>query len=231
MENKLEVKEDLKESEKTKIDKKKTLKILRIIGDVFLWVAIFIIGSMYVVQEIDKSNGYKTSYLGYRNSVITSESMAYANGENTYLTEDMHRIDKFDVILTKDYRSYEEIQLYDVLTYYSPENGLICHRVIKLYEQDGQKYIITRGDSNAVDDSPITFSDVRGKVINVTPKAGHFVRFIQSPYFLVAFCFSAFFIFLGVYIYDRDKDKKLAKSVTETKEDTKDIQEQGKDNE
>ena len=138
--------------------------------------------------------------------------MEIANPENDYLDETMKRIKKNDVITTQNI-SYENIKLYDVITYVS-SNGLICHRVIAKYENENGKYLVTRGDANNVDDAPINYSLVRGKVVLVTPGVGGFVSFIQSPYFIIGFFGSAFFIFLGFYIFKNGKNKKEEKVVS-----------------
>lgn len=49
---------------------------------------------------------------------------------------------------------------------------------------------------------------IRGKVVSVTPKAGHFVSFVQSPYFFLAICGSVFFVALGLFIVNLGKEKK-----------------------
>ena len=112
--------------------------------------------------------------------------------------------------------------MYDVLTY-TTGSTLICHRVVDLYEANGEQYIVTRGDSNNMDDEPIKYSLVRGKVINVLPAAGRVILFFQSPYFVIAFCSSLFFIFLGTFIYDAEKSRrernKPTKVVIEEKEE------------
>ena len=204
-------------TENKPVDQKKKHKPLRIIGNIFFWLIVVVVGTTFMVQGIDRATGYQFPFFGYRQLVITSESMSLANEENTYLTEDMHRIDMYDVIITKDYGSYEDIQMYDVLTYMSGDS-IICHRVVNLYEENNVKYIITRGDSNNIDDVPFTFSEVRGKVVSVTPGMGRFILFIQSPYFLVGFCFSVFFVLLGLFIYDWDKGKKQKQIATNEKE-------------
>ena len=185
----------------------KAKKVARIIGDVVFWMLAGFVGIYFLFNGIDQHTNYSLPFFGMRQSVIVSESMAYANDANTYLTDDMHRIDKYDVIITKNYKSYEEIQMYDVLTY-TTGSTLICHRVVDLYESNGEQYIVTRGDSNNMDDEPINFSVVRGKVVKVLPFAGRVVLFFQSPYFTIAFCSSLFFIFLGTFIYDAEKAKR-----------------------
>ena len=55
------------------------------------------------------------------------------------------------------------------------------------------------------DFQPVTWSQVRGKVISVSKGTGKVVLFFQSPYFLIAICGSLFFVFLGLFIFERKK--------------------------
>ena len=199
-------------------EQKKKKSVWRIIGDVVFWTIIAFLGSACLINGIDQMSGYKVPFFGYRRSVIVSESMSQANPNNTYLDESMHQIQKYDVILTKTYKSYDDIKLYDVITYYSSKNGLVCHRVVDKYENESGKYLVTRGDANNDNDVPFEYSNVRGKVIRVTPKVGRVVLFMQSPYFLIAFFGSGFFILLGMFIYDYEKDKKKLAQTSEKPE-------------
>ena len=205
----MNMEEELKQQE-TETPKKKK-KGLRTTGEILFWIVIVLFASFFVWNGIDQMSGYKAPIFGLRTSVIVSPSMEIANPDNTYLDNTMKRIKKYDVITTMAYKSYDEIKLYDVITYTS-QNGLICHRVIDKYEADGQKYIVTRGDSNNVNDTPINYSLVRGKVILVTPGVGRVLLFVQSPYFLIGFFGSAFFILLGYYIFKNGKGKKKDKT-------------------
>ena len=199
--------------------KKKLFKVLKIVGNVALWCFVGTLVVFALVNGIDQHSGYKAPFFGYRKSVITSDSMSEVNEVNTYITDEMEQIQKFDVVTTKNYKSYDDIQLYDVLTYYSESNGLICHRVIDKYEDNGEQYIVTRGDANNTDDEPINYSLVRGKVISVHKGTGHFVAFIQSGYFILALCLSIFFVCLGMFIFDF-VGKKKKKETPQVEEQT-----------
>ena len=201
------------------MDKKKSKakKTFKIIGNIVFWGFIVFVGGWALINGIDQHNGYKTPFFGYRSSVIVSSSMASVNDANTsYITDKMSRIYKYDVITTKNYKSYNEIKLYDVLTFYSEGNGLICHRVVDLYEDEGGKYIVTRGDANGADDAPINYSLVRGKVVDVQRGTGKVLLFLQSGHFIVALFASIFFICLGMFIFDYSKDNKNKKESKET---------------
>lgn len=195
----------MEQNQENNVNKKN--KPIKLVLNILFWTVIGFFGVLFLLTGIDKVSGYKVPIFGYRQSVVVSESMQHAYPENDYLDDTMSRINKYDVIVTKNYKSYNEIKKYDVITHLT-EQGLICHRVVDLYEQDGIQYVVTRGDANATNDTPFAYSLVRGKVVNVIPGVGKAVLFIQSPYFMLALFGSCFFVFLGFYIYTRGKEKK-----------------------
>ena len=193
---------------KQKDQNKKPKKALKIIFNVIFWCAIGWVAVWLVFNGIDKHTGYQFPFFGYRTSVIVSDSMGSVDpGNRSYITDEMEQIQKYDVITTKDYQSYEEIQKYDVITYFSGES-LICHRVVDLYEDNGVQYIVTRGDANNINDDPIAYSLVRGKVVSVSKGTGKFLLFLQSGYVWIAIFGSVFFVCLGLFIFDSKKKGK-----------------------
>lgn len=188
--------------------KKEKLKPIHIVVDVLFFGVIGFMVLCFVWNFVDIRSGYQYPLFGQRTTVIVSESMASVNSANDYVTSDMKQIQKYDVITTKSYKSYEDIQIYDIATYYSSSKELICHRVVDKYEDNGKQYIVFRGDANNVDDAPVSYELVRGKVTKITPKVGHVVAFVQSPYLFIAIFGTLFFVFLGTFIVTYKKDKK-----------------------
>lgn len=187
---------------------KKKLKPIHIVVDVLFFGVIGFMVLCFVWNFVDIRSGYQYPLFGQRTTVIVSESMASVNSANDYVTSDMKQIQKYDVITTKSYKSYEDIQIYDIATYYSSSKELICHRVIDKYEDNGKQYVVFRGDANNIDDAPVSYELVRGKVTKITPKVGHVVAFVQSPYLFIAIFGTLFFVFLGTFIVTYKKDKK-----------------------
>ena len=66
---------------------------------------------------------------------------------------------KGDIVLIKAV-SKEDIQVGDVIVYQNPK-GFTIHRVVKLKEE----VLITRGDANNVNDKPVKYEEVVGKMI------------------------------------------------------------------
>ena len=185
------------------------MKVLKIVGSILGWVVVGFLLVAMVFNIVDKSTGYKAPLFGLRPTAIVTESMASVNEANTYVDPSWDRINKDDVVLTKNC-NYEDINQYDVITFITKDGILICHRVIDLYEVDGEKYLVTRGDANNTNDAPIKASEVRGKVISIWRGLGKLVSFVSSLYFVLAIFASMFFIALGyiIYILIRDKEKK-----------------------
>ena len=184
---------------------KRKNKFISILGEAILWVLALFCISFAVINTIDAHTNYSCSYFGTRTSVVVSESMAYENPENEYLDGTMSRIKKYDVVFAKEVK-YEEINIYDVVLHV--ENGtLICHRVVDKYEYNGVSYLVTRGDSNNMDDAPFAYSSCRGKVMNVIPNIGEIVLFFQSGYFFLGLFFSIFLISLVLFLLSIYKNK------------------------
>lgn len=187
---------------------KKNSKASRIILNTVFFTIIGLMVAFYTWNFIDIRSGYKYPIFGLRTSVIVSPSMAGVHDDNTYITEDMEQIQQYDVITTKQYQSFDEIQIYDIATYYNGSKDLICHRVVDKYVYEGKQYVVFRGDANNVDDVPVSYDLIRGKVVNVTPKIGHVVAFIQSPYLFIAIFGTVFFVALAMFIIGFKKDNK-----------------------
>ena len=185
---------------------KKKRSVLRIIGNTVFGIVVGLFAVSALANGIDRHTGYNFPLFGYRSSVVVSSSMANANPSNTYLTEDMHRIYLYDVVTTQN-ASYEDVQVYDVVTFLY-QDSLICHRVIDKYENETGKYIVTQGDANSTPDGAVNFELFRGKVVYVTAGAGKLVLFFQSTYFLLALFGAVFFVALGMYISTKAQEKR-----------------------
>lgn len=191
-------------------NKRTTKKVFTIVGEVLLWALALFCVSLSLVNVIDSHTNYSCSYFGLRTNVIVSQSMENKHPENTYLDEfDSNRIFKYDVIIAKEV-SYEEIEIHDVVLHVEA-NTLICHRVVDKYTSDGVNYLVTRGDANNVNDTPFSYSLFKGKVINVIPKVGKLVLFLQSGYLLLAIFLSIFLISTILFTLSYLKDKKQKK--------------------
>ena len=204
-------------------------KKIKIIGNAIFFSIITVMVTFFVWNFIDIQSGYKYPIFGLRKSVIVSPSMATVNEVNDYITPEMKQIKQYDVVTTKKYSSFDSIKQYDIATYFSGSKNLICHRVVDKYiDENGNKYVVFRGDANSTNDVPVSYSLVRGKVVSISRGTGHFVAFVQSPYFFIAIFGTVFFVALGMFIMDKNKDKKQVTATEEVAEQPK--EEKSQDN-
>lgn len=69
---------------------------------------------------------------------------------------------KGDLVLIKGVQDKSEIQLGDIVVYNNPK-GFTIHRVVKLNEDT----LVTKGDANNVNDSPVGYEEVIGKALKM----------------------------------------------------------------
>ena len=56
------------------------------------------------------------------------------------------------------------------------ESGFVVHRLLRYIEQEGRKYLVTRGDSIMVEDEPVEYENIAGRVIRVETPEGKTVE-------------------------------------------------------
>ena len=153
--------------------KKRLLKSCNIILNTLAIVLIIFLGSMILI-----SNNILPSK--YQLLVVTSDSMAYKNEDNTYLDENNlnNQFKTNDLILIEKVSSYDEINLYDIICY-QDSNQLVIHRVI---DNSFNSYFITKGDANLNSDPiRVSFNQVIGKYTNFKiENIGEFIFFTKS---------------------------------------------------
>ena len=89
-----------------------------------------------------------------------------------------------DVILGKDVTA-DELSVGDIVTFRGEsgelEGKIVTHRVQSVYEENGQTYLITRGDANTADDPPVRAEAVISVMKAKVPLLGTVVRVINTP--------------------------------------------------
>ena len=60
----------------------------------------------------------------------------------------------------------KKIGVGDIIVY-KTVNAMVCHRIIRTYEDDGVRYFQARGDSFFRMDEPVTAAQILGKVIRI----------------------------------------------------------------
>lgn len=131
---------------------------------------------MLIVNLIARINGDTPEFFGYSVYRISSDSMT------PYL-------EVGDVILSKQCDPmalrYGDVITYDGLTgEYAGKS--ITHRVIREPYQEGNEYfLITKGDDNPVEDTPVNISQVNGKMLRKLPVLKVVYQFLLTPWGLV----------------------------------------------
>lgn len=102
--------------------------------------------------------------------------------------------------------AFESIQVDDVISFSKNDDAksVVTHRVVSI-DTKRQK-ITTKGDANEnPDPSPISYTDVKGKVMNYhLPYVGYAVQYAQN-YFIIG---AVFIILLAKLVFDRVAGKK-----------------------
>ncbi len=124
---------------------------------------------------------------GYGISVVVSGSMEPALQIN-------------DGIIVKELKETDRIATDDIIVF-EADNMLIVHRVIAVNDNE----IITKGDANNTEDSPIIREQIKGKVIYRFPGLGGFLWLIRQPSVILLILFM---LFLSIKTSDdKEKDK------------------------
>ncbi|MDR2566041.1 MAG: S26 family signal peptidase, partial [Bifidobacteriaceae bacterium] len=96
-----------------------------------------------------------------------------------------------DVVVVFPVDGFEDIELGDVVTFMpNPDDPtLVTHRA-KAWDVngDGEKVLITRGDANGADDSPMREKQLRAKVVYSVPWVGNLLQYTQAskPWLVLA---------------------------------------------
>jgi len=80
--------------------------------------------------------------------------------------------------------SAEEIKLNDILTFYESDNNITTHRVVSIDINDSGYFYVTRGDANNIDDLPVSYERVIGRVIFSLPLLGFLPNLLKNPVFI-----------------------------------------------
>ena len=106
-------------------------------------------------------------------------------------------------------KEVETVEVGDVITY-RLNNTTVTHRVIEIMNSDNDISYVTKGDSNdSRDNSPVSHSQVIGKVFFTIPYLGFVLSYIQQPpglYVGIALIISVILmVFLSDLLFGEDK--------------------------
>lgn len=106
-----------------------------------------------------------------------------------------------DIIIVK---ITDEISKDDIITYKNGEN-FVTHRVI--YKDDNK--IITKGDANNTEDSPITKKEVIGKAVFIISGVSIWIQVLKSPQVILAVFITILAIKLLLFNKKDSKQQKV----------------------
>lgn len=183
----------IKQSIKDKLGKKKTaslkkaLKVGRIIKNIICWTLIAVLTAAIVIFMTTKISGGTPTVFGYSIHRIVSGSM-----EPT--------LEIGDVILSTEVKDTSDVHVGDIVTFQGDsrfDNQKVTHRVLVSSYDDGKGniVIVTKGDTNAIDDGEINFSDVESKFVAKVSFLSDIYNFFFSPWGLIIFIFLLLLIF------------------------------------
>lgn len=165
-------------------------KILHAIYETITWIfalSVFMVGVFTFMEVVFKDPSLNP--LGINFYVVASDSMASVDESNEQALKNVRAgfIQVNDVVAVKRISKPNEIEVGDIVTYLDDNGNMIIHRVSKVYEYGGKKHFMLRGDANNVDDPVILGeSSLKGYFLFRIPMIGEIVRYVQSPYGIVA---------------------------------------------
>lgn len=125
------------------------------------------------------------------------------------------KINVNDIILVKKGYTNEQYKEGNIITYIRADGELITHRIDSITKVGLLRAYITKGDNNEeVDDFPVMYDQIIGKVVYVMPKLGILVGLLKNKIFF-GMCI---IVLILIVIYDRyNKNKILQRKKTREK--------------
>ena len=124
-----------------------------------------------------------------------------------------------DLIIIRETCDYE---LNDVVVF-ETDSVVVVHRIVG-YEGE---LIVTKGDANNVEDSPISEERIIGEVIFVIPGIGNIVTMIKSPIGMVSILTVSFLLLEMSYRKEKEQGQQ---SIDEIKEEIRRLKEEQEKN-
>ena len=147
---------------------------------IFLVIILYNVVLLYM-SYIDKFD--TPSFYIYKAYLISTESME-------------PELKKGDAIIIKKV-SEDQLRVNDVVTF--KINGeIITHRIVRIDDVNSEKFYITKGDNNNVEDSDeLRFSDIEGKQIIKIPHLGNIVAGLKNGIVIILVVLIALIMYLN----------------------------------
>lgn len=188
--------------------REKTLpqKLLHYGGKALSYLVLVVLVGVFAWSLAARFMGTEMSLGGNIPLVIVSGSMSYKNEDNQYLYDNDldNQFQTYDIIVVNQTASPDDIELYDVIAFYSSDGTVVVHRVVEIVDTSEGPMYVTRGDANDTSDDNALYGDylpyqqIVGEYHGVrVPAAGAFVLFLQSGAGVVCvisivYCFAIF---------------------------------------
>lgn len=170
--------------------KKKVKAIIRI--TLLVIVALLIGGNIYVLNASRLVGNTVPMPFGVGAAVVLSGSME-------------PELSVGDLLIISERESYE---INDVVVY--QDSGMaITHRIVFIADNE----IITRGDANNTDDSPISREQIKGEVVLAIPFVGYAVNAIKTPIGTFGLLAGSVFLLERSFHAEKKKDKKELEAI------------------
>lgn len=170
--------------------KKKVKAIIRI--TLLVIVALLIGGNIYVLNASRLVGNTVPMPFGVGAAVVLSGSME-------------PELSVGDLLIISERESYE---IDDVVVY--QDSGMaITHRIVFIADNE----IITRGDANNTDDSPISREQIKGEVVLAIPFVGYAVNAIKTPIGTFGLLAGSVFLLERSFHAEKKKDKKELEAI------------------
>ncbi len=188
-------------------------KILKIVGNALFYAALIFVLAFLLSGLISRLKGKDTvDFLGYSFYVVATPSMETVHPSNAEFLKgrESERIKVGDLVVTKKIKAGENIEIYDVVTYFDEDKkATVIHRVYEKEKIESGFLYTTRGDgNNASDYKKRTVDSFTGKLALNLGALGKAIRFLKSPYIYMAIGGCGFIIFTMLLIFELTKKKE-----------------------
>lgn len=168
---------------------------------IFLVIILYNVVLLYM-SYIDKFD--TPSFYIYKAYLISTESME-------------PELKKGDAIIIKKV-SEDQLRVNDIVTF--KINGeIITHRIVRIDDVNSEKFYITKGDNNNVEDSDeLRFSDIEGKQIIKIPHLGNIVAGLKNGIVIILVVLIALIMYLNrIEMKEKSEARREKKKIEDEK--------------
>jgi len=167
---------------------------------IFLVIILYNVVLLYM-SYIDKFD--TPSFYIYKAYLISTESME-------------PELKKGDAIIKKV--AEDQLRVNDIVTF--KINGeIITHRIVRIDDVNSEKFYITKGDNNNVEDSDeLRFSDIEGKKIIKIPHLGNIVAGLKNGIVIILVVLIALIMYLNrIEMKEKSEARREKKKIEDEK--------------